>query len=125
MKYTEADMERVIEAAFRMGFADALSELDGDLTPVRPRPSPSMLYSVLRAGERDGQVSRRSISLESPAKPRGPGNPVEDSTVGAAPPSTQTARGASMRRLILAAGIPSALMLAAAGPGFGATRHDH
>ena len=31
--FSRSDMDRAIEAAFRMGFANALAELDGDLHP--------------------------------------------------------------------------------------------
>ena len=41
-------------------------------TAARPRPSATVLYSVLGAGERDGQVSGRPLPLEFPAVPRGP-----------------------------------------------------
>ena len=70
--FRRSAMDRAIEAAFRIGFPNALAELDGDLHPVRPRPSPSMLYAVLGAGERDGQVARWALPLERPADYQGP-----------------------------------------------------
>ena len=75
--YSRSAMDRAIEAAFRLGFGNALAEVDGDLHPFGHGRRRRCCAACAVLGERDGQVSGRPLSLGCAADCRDSGSRPE------------------------------------------------
>ena len=75
--FSRAEVDRAIEAAFRLGFGNALAEVDGDLHPFGHGRRRRCCAACSVLANADGQVSGRPLPLGCAAVCRDSGSRPE------------------------------------------------